>query len=157
MITINNIQFLSSYLNKQTLLHLYEITNNLEILNLIKKKYGYIPVSLLSYLNKGEYLITIPKLINIYINHHDILIYYKTLHLHLKYENQNLVLVYLYVSNIKKLKYILKLIHSYFSELLKKECSIIKKERTIQIKNDLFIIPENVKCTAFHNGDCISI
>ena len=106
MITINNIQFLSNYLNKRTLLYLYEITNNPEILQLIKKKYGHIPVSLLSYLNKGEYLIILPKSINIYINHYDILIYYKTQHLHLKYENNQLVLVYLYVSNIKKIKYI---------------------------------------------------
>ena len=125
MLTINNIQYLSTYLNKRTLLYLYEITNNPEILNLIKRKYGHIPVSLFSYLNKGEFLIILPKSINIYINHQDIFIYSNTQQIHLKYENGELLLLYVYVSNIKKTKNIFKLIHSYFSELLKKEFTIL--------------------------------
>jgi hypothetical protein len=157
MLTINNIQYLATYLNKRTLFHLYELTNNIEILKIIKKKYGHIPVSLLTYLNKGEHLIIFPKSVSVYINHQDIIIYSNNQQIHLKCENDQLVLVYLCLSNIKKTKHILKLIYSYFIELIKKEYSVIKKDRTIQIKNDVLILPEYVKCTAFHNGTCISI
>ena len=160
MMTINNLQYLTCYLNRKTLLNLQEITSDDRINSFIKHKYGYIPVSLITLVNlKNEYLISFAKKMTIYINNYDIFIY--TTHCQLYFElncvNNTLLLKYAYLTNIRHFKNSLTLFYTYFKELLKKEIQVKKKERTLHFKNQIILLPAFIKCTLFHRGICVSI
>lgn len=159
MITINNVQYLTFYLTRKTLLKLYELTKDSRINTFIKQKYGYVPVSLLALVeSQNEYLITLSNRLNIYINNCDIYIYTPQTQIHFELESGTLFLRYAYLTNIHHVKRIvLATFYSYFSELLKKEIRVKKETRVIQFKNQTITLPFYIKCTVFHKGVYLSI
>ena len=155
---INNLQYLTCYLTRKTLLNLQEITSDNRINTFIKLKYGYIPVSLITLVrSNNEYLISLAKKINIYINNCDVFIHTSHNQFHFELNRDNLLLKYAYLTNIRHVKRTLNMFYAYFCELLKKEVRVRKRQRIVQLKNQTISLPEFIKCTIFHKGVWISI
>jgi hypothetical protein len=159
---INTFQFLSKYMNINTLVKLYSITNEIYLKELIIKKIGFYPISLNSL--KDKHLINFKNLLSIYKNGENLHLYNgeEVIHCFLKKDELlKLTVYFLELKDINIFKIMMKNFKKIFEEFYLSTCDINHSSDLIvrlKIKKNIYIdIPPYFHCILVQNSNFIKI